>query len=249
MKTSGNTVLITGGATGLGLGLAKAFKESGNEVIICGRRESRLKEAAALVPGIHTFVCDISSAEARTNLAAWTNENFPGLNILINNAGVQKSLNLEEPAEVNRRASEEIEINFTAPIHLASLFIPLLSGHKDAAIINITSGLAFAPLAMYPVYCATKAALHSFSMSLRHRLSKTSVKVFEIAPPLVQTELKVPGDNGHPEMNAHGITVQAFLDEAMEAIKNDKFEYAVGQAENMRQKRDEMFPVMNPPMK
>lgn len=249
MKTSGNTVLITGGATGLGLGLAKAFKDAGNEVIICGRRENRLKEAVALVPGIHTFMCDVSSAEARTNLAGWASEHFPGLNILVNNAGVQKSLNLDDPADVNRRTSEEIEINLTAPIHLSSLFIPLLSKQEDAAIINITSGLAFAPLAMYPVYCATKAALHSFSMSLRHRLSKTSIKVFEIAPPLVQTELKIPDDNGHPEMNAHGITVQAFLDEAMNAIKNDIYEYAVGQAENMRQKRDEMFPVMNPPLK
>jgi uncharacterized oxidoreductase len=249
MKTSGNTILITGGATGLGLGLAKAFKDAGNEVIICGRRENRLNEAAALVPGIHTFICDVASADGRTNLAEWAYRHFPGLNILINNAGVQKSLNLDDPADVNRRASEEIEINLTAPIHLSSLFIPLLSKQKDAAIINITSGLAFAPLAMYPVYCATKAALHSFSMSLRHRLSKTIVKVFEIAPPLVQTELKVPADNGHPEMNAHGITVQAFSDEAMEAFKNDKYEYAVGQAENMRQKRDELFPVMNPPLK
>ena len=249
MQTSGNTVLITGGATGIGLGLAKAFKDAGNEVIICGRRESRLNEAEKQVPGIHTVVCNVAMGEERTNLAEWAYKNFPEVNILINNAGVQKSINFDDPLDVNRRASEETEINFIAPVHLASLFIPLLSNKKEAAIINITSGLAFAPLAMYPVYCATKAAVHSFSLSLRHRLSGTSIKVFELAPPLVQTELKEPADNGFPQMNANGIPVQTFIDEAMDAIKNNKFEHAVGMAENMRTKREELFPVMNPPAK
>lgn len=247
MKLSSNTVLITGGATGIGFAFAKAFKEAGSEVIICGRRENRLKEAAAKLPGIQTVVCDVASAEQRINLAEWTFANYPELNILINNAGVQKSLNLDDPMDVNRRANEEVQINFVAPVHLSSLFIPLLKNKNNAAIINVSSGLAFAPLAMYPVYSATKAAIHSFSLSLRHRLMPTGIKVFEIAPPLVQTELKEPADNGFPQMNANGIPIESFIVEAMAALTGDKYEHAVGIAENMRQKREELFPVMNAP--
>jgi uncharacterized oxidoreductase len=249
MKTSNNTILITGGATGIGFALAKAFLEAGNNVIICGRRENRLKEAQAKLPKLHIKVCDVSKESDRENLLNWAQENFPGLNILVNNAGVQKSINLEDAKDVYRRSKEEIGINLIAPIHLSSLFIPLLSKHESSAIINITSGLAFSPLAIYPVYCATKAAMHSFSMSLRYRLAKTSVRVFEVAPPLVQTELKVPADNGHPEMNAYGITTDLVTEETLKALSEDNYEIAIGQAAGMREKRDGLFAILNPPGK
>src|SRR4030043_153574 len=189
MKTKGNTILITGGATGIGFSLAEAFVTADNEVIICGRRENRLKEAKNKLPRIHTRVCDLSKEKERKSLFEWVSSNFSNTNILINNAGIQRMIDFKSGTHDLFDGEDEIEINLKASVHLSAYFIPLLSKHKEAAIINVSSGLAFIPIAAMPIYCATKAAIHSFSLSLRHQLRDTSIKVFEIIPPIVDTEI------------------------------------------------------------
>jgi uncharacterized oxidoreductase len=243
MKTSDNTILITGGATGIGLALAEQFIKLGNEVIICGRRENKLREAVQQLPGMHFMVCDLSESGNRKKLADWAAKNFPGLNILINNAGIQSYLDLKASLNIDI-VKQECEINFIAPVHLSNLFFEQLKKQDNPAIINITSGLAFAPLSLMPVYCATKAAMHSFSLTLRHQLSKTNIKVFEIAPPTVDTELD-KGERDKRGRTDRGIKPEEFAVQAIEAIKNDTYEAAIGSANNLRLKREELFNMMN----
>lgn len=163
--------------------------------------------------------------------------------MLINNAGVQLHTNLTQPVDVKQIALET-ETNFVAPIHLASLFAQHLSSKPEAAIINVSSGLAFAPLAFMPVYCATKAAIHSLSLSLRHQLKNTSVKVFEVIPPSVDTEL---GHHNREDKNqSHGgMPVTEFVAAALKGMEKDEYETAVGQAIGLRAKREELFGMMN----
>lgn len=243
MKLSGNTILITGGATGIGYALAKQFIGLGNKVVICGRRELKLKEAKEQFPEIITSVCDLEVEAERVGLARWISENYPELNVLINNAGVQNGLSILSDINIEK-IHQEIEINFVAPVHLSNLFVPILKKSENASIINITSGLAFTPLAFLPVYCATKAAVHSVSLSLRHLLAKTSVRVFEIAPPIVDTELD-KGARANRGQENYGITSDECAVLIIEALKNDVFETGIGQAENLRLKREEMFPMIN----
>jgi Short-chain dehydrogenase involved in D-alanine esterification of lipoteichoic acid and wall teichoic acid (D-alanine transfer protein) len=225
MKTSGNTVLITGGATGIGLALVDYLLKEGNEVIICGRRAERLKEAQQKFPAIHTRVADVASELGREELINWVISKFPSFNVLINNAGIQQLLFLKKP---NSTAAiyNEVATNLIAPIHLTNLAIPYLSRQKEAAIVNVTSGLAFVPLVIAPVYCATKAALHSFCLSSRHQLRDTSVKVFEIIPPIVETELG--HDNSRKERDVRGIQPSEVAVETMKALENDQFEVPIG---------------------
>ncbi len=243
MKTTGNTILITGGTSGIGRGFAEEFFQRNNTVIVCGRREERLQEIQQQFPGIITTMCDVSIVEEREALFQWAVETFPELNILINNAGIQLPCDMTREVDIDK-VTQEIEINLTAPIHLASLFAEQFAGRDEAAVINISSGLAFVPIAFMPVYCATKAALHSITMSLRHQLKDTSVKVFEIIPPSVDTEL------GHQrradKSQSHGgMPAREFIDEAMDAIEQNEFEIAVGQAVNLREKGEDLFKRLN----
>jgi uncharacterized oxidoreductase len=233
MRTAGNTILITGGATGIGFSLAEAFDIAGNEVIICGRRENRLKEAKNRLPRIHTRVCDLSKEKERKSLCDWVSSNFSNTNILINNAGIQRMVDFKKGARDLFSGEDEIEINLKASVHLSAYFIPLLSKHKEAAIINISSGLAFIPIAAAPIYCATKAAIHSFSLSLRHQLRDTSVRVFEIIPPMVDTELD-KGAREEREQEDRGIPPTEVAKATIKALENDEFEVAVGMAQNLR---------------
>ncbi len=243
MKTTGNTILITGGTSGIGRGFAEEFVQRGNTVIICGRREERLQEIQQHFPGVITSMCDISIVEEREALFQWAVETFPGLNILINNAGIQLPCDMTKEVDIDK-VSREIEVNLTAPIHLASLFAEHFTEKDESAVINISSGLAFVPIAYMPVYCATKAALHSITMSLRHQLRDTSVKVFEIIPPSVDTEL---GHQRRTDKNqSHGgMPAKEFIDGAMDAIERDEFEAPVGQAVNLREKGESLFSVIN----
>lgn len=243
MQTTNNTILITGGSAGIGLGFAEEFLKLGNKIIICGRREDRLNKVKEKHPEIITRKCHVSVAQQREQLFSWIKENHPDINILINNAGVQLNTQIAVPLDM-QRVSSEIDTNLIAPLHLSSLFIELLKTKNESAIINITSGLAFAPLASMPVYCATKAALHSISLSLRHQLKKTSIKVFEIAPPGVDTELGHDGRADKTQTHG-GITVAEFLKEAMPAIAGDIYEVAVGKAKGLRIKREDVFDIMN----
>ena len=184
MKTNGNTMLITGGATGIGFALAEKFVGLGNEVIICGRRQAMLDEAKRRLPSVNTTRCDVSNEEDCEALYEWVSANFNGINMLVNNASIRR-IDFRNGVDNLLKDNEEIDINLKAPLYLSARFIPLLSKKGEAAIVNVSSGLGFVPLAMFPVYCATKAAIHSFSMSLRHQLKGTSVKVFELVPPTV----------------------------------------------------------------
>lgn len=243
MNISGNTVLITGGTSGLGKAFAEEFIKGGSTVIICGRRKDRLAEMEKKHPGIVTRVCDVASSAQREDLCKWAVDNYSSLNVLINNAGIQLATDLTKPLDLDKVRSE-VETNFFAYIHLTSLLAPHLKTKQEAAIINISSGLAFAPIAFMPVYCATKAAVHSVTLSLRHQLKDTSVKVFEIAPPSTDTELGYQR-RSDPSQSHGGLPIHEFITEAMEAIKNDVLEAAVGDAKGIRAKPEEVFKMMN----
>ncbi len=243
MQLTDNTILITGGTSGLGLAFAEEFLRLGNTVIICGRRADRLAALAKLHPGLITYVADVSKAEERVALSAAITAAFPKLNVLINNAGVQYYNNIVSDFDP-MKAEHEIATNLTAPLHLVALFTDQLKAQPRSALINITSGLAYVPISFMPVYCATKAALRSATLSLRHQLRDTSVKVFEVAPPAVDTELGY--QNRSDKSQSHGgIPIAEFLQEAMAGLAAGNFETRVGGAKRMAAAPEEMFGVLN----
>ncbi|MEO6952070.1 MAG: SDR family NAD(P)-dependent oxidoreductase [Polyangia bacterium] len=211
MQTSGNTILVTGGSSGIGLGLARAFIEAGNEVVVCGRRKEALDEVKKNLPAVHVLVADTGSAIDRERLFKEVTERFPALNVLVNNAGIQRKVDFKKREPWADTASE-IAINLEGPMHLSMLFIPHLGKQTRSLIANVSSGLAFVPIAAMPVYCATKAALHSFTMSLRQQLAKTPIEVVEIIPPAVRTNLGGSHDFGTP-LDEYVASVMAQLGE------------------------------------
>lgn len=232
MKTKDNTILITGGATGIGFSLAEALVKAGNRVIVCGRREDKLTEARDKLPQIAIRVCDVSDEKDRESLFNWIKDNYDDLNVLINNAGIQRALNLKKGTPDLFVRENEIETNLVAPIHLSAYFIPLLLKKREAAIINVSSGLGFVPIASMPVYCATKAALHSFTQSLRYQLQDTSIKVFEIVPPMVDTELG-KGTTGEGDHKFRGISPSEVAAATLTAMANNEYEIVVGDAKRL----------------
>jgi uncharacterized oxidoreductase len=233
MKITGNTILITGGATGIGFALAEAFLEAGNEVVICGRREDKLFEAQNKLPEIRIRVCDVAQESQRRELFDWSIANFKTLNVLVNNAGIQREADFRQGVK-GLSADSEIDINLAAPIHLSALFIPHLMTQPQAAILNISSGLGFIPLAIVPIYCATKAGLHSFSLTLRHQLRDISIRVFEIIPPTVDTELD-QGARDRRGQTYRGIPPEEVATAALQALQEDEFEKPVSQAQGLWQ--------------
>ncbi len=232
MKIKGNTILITGGASGIGFALAEALVKAGNKVLICGRRQAKLEEAKAKLPSLETRVCDISKEKDRETLFKWAKDNFDDLNILVNNAGIQRMIDLKTGPKIRFNGEDEIRTNLLAPIRLSEYFIPLLLKQKTAAIINVTSGLGFVPIATMPVYCATKAAVHLFSVSLRYQLKDTPVKVFEIIPPGVDTDLgKDQGLEG--DQTYIGIPAAKLAKAVLPAIAQDQYEIPVGEAKDL----------------
>ena len=218
MKLANNKILITGGASGIGLGLAERFINEGNTVIICGRRESVLKEVAERFPTVITKACDLSVETERTKLFNWVAEHHSDLNVLVNNAGIQQWMNVSD-ADFFQRAKQEIATNIEAPLHLTSLFLNLRS---LTTIMNVTSGLAFMPLAKVPVYSATKAFFRSFSLSLRHQLKAKNIEVVEIIPPALNTDLGGIGlHNGLP-------AVSDFVTTIFEQLKEGRTELTFG---------------------
>jgi len=212
MKIENNTILITGGSNGIGLALAERFLRRGNEVIICGRRQSALDAAKSRLPRLHARRCDVGDEAQRLDLFRWTTEHFPKLNVLINNAGIQQRMNLAGADW--QRCRHELAINLDAPIHLSALFVPHLKTRRDAAIINVTSGLAFMPSVWAPVYGATKAAMHSFTFSLRQQLAAdTGIEVLEIIPPAVNTDL------GGAGLHTFGEPLDAFADAIFQGLE------------------------------
>jgi uncharacterized oxidoreductase len=243
MQLSGNTVLITGGTSGIGAAFAEKFLQAGSKVIITGRREERLKKIQEDYPEMIVKTSDVADEKQREDLARWIMENHPGTNILINNAGVQLLTDLKKPVDLHR-IRQETETNFIAPVHLTSIFAQHLAAKQNAAIVNISSGLAFVPIAIMPVYCATKAAIHSLTLSLRHQLRNTGIKVFEIIPPAVDTELG--SDRREDKTQSHGgMPVHEFIEQAMHALETDNLEAAIGNANHSREKREALFAAMN----
>lgn len=240
MQTSGNTIFITGGAVGIGLALAEAFLRTGNTVIICGRRADKLAKAKDRLPELHTIVADITQPSEREQLLVTLQRDFPHVNVLVNNAGIQRFLDLTSGPHVFDAGHSEIETNLVAPLHLSTLFVPLFKQQPQAAIINVTSGLGFTPLAIFPVYCATKAGLHALSLSLRYQLRETSVRVFEVIPPIVNTELK-----GDQQPDPRGIPASVVADETVKALGSDQYEVAIGMAAMLRTKREDAFAMIN----
>ena len=236
-------MLITGGGSGIGLALAEALLQRRNEVIVCGRRRERLQAAKKRLPEIHIRVCDVSSAQSRRALVDWLASDFKGLNLLVNNAGIQRSVDFLKGPRDLEDADEEIATNLTAPIHLSALLIPHLRRKKEAAIVNISSGLAFTPLAAVPVYCATKAAVHSLSLSLRHQLRDTSVQIFEVAPPMVSTELSK--SRKRPEETEDTISPEAVAVGILDSLERNDHEVALGTAAGLRAQREALFSATN----
>ena len=240
MKLSGNKILITGGATGIGSGLMQRFVQENNTVIICGRRESTLKEATQKFPSVITRVCDLSIAGERENLFNWIAKEHNDLNVLVNNAGIQQWMSITND-DFFQRAKDEIAINIEAPLHLISLFLDLKALNT---VINVTSGLAFAPLAKVPVYCASKAFLHSFSLSLRYMLSSKNIEVIELIPPALNTDLG--GKGIHDEFPP----VEGFIESTFEQLKAGKSAISWGFSEAMLKAGPEelqkAFSRMNP---
>lgn len=225
MNLSGNTILITGGASGIGLAFAENFMKAGNKVIIVGRRENKLAEAKEKFPELHTRVCDVSVEEERIQLIDWVTETFPDLNMIVNNAGIQQRVNLLNEKKEWSYYQNEITINVEAPIHLSMLLIPHFLKQKQATILNVTSGLAIQPGVWVPIYSATKAAMHSFTVTLRQQLENTNVEVIEVLPPAVNTDL------GGAGLHTFGAPLNDFINAIFEGLKNEQLEIGYGGTE------------------
>ncbi|WMW25043.1 SDR family NAD(P)-dependent oxidoreductase [Methanolobus sediminis] len=231
MKMNGNTILITGGATGIGLALAEAFVQAGNKVIICARTEENLKQAKEKLPQLHIRKCDVSKEEDCEALYAWVTANFKDMNVLINNAGIQRMIDFRKGTEdlIRHRmedGEDEIDANLKSLVYMTALFTPHLMKQKEAAIMNVSSGLVFYPMPAVPIYCATKAAVHTLSILLRQQLEGTSVKVFELIPPMVDTNL----DKGARKARGQtyfGITTAELVQPTMKAFESDEYEIRV----------------------
>lgn len=185
MKLKDNKILITGGGSGIGLGLTERFIKEGNEVIICGRRNDVLENVSERFPSVITKRCDLSLENQRIELFEWIQSEHKDLNTLVNNAGIQNWMNISDVG-FYERSKREIEINTVAPLHLTTLF---LKSKSLNTFINVTSALSFVPLASTPTYCSTKAFFHSFTVSLRHLLKTKNIEVIEIIPPGLNTDL------------------------------------------------------------
>jgi uncharacterized oxidoreductase len=239
MKLSNNKILVTGGASGIGLGFTERFIQDGNTVIICGRRESVLKEAADKLPGVITRVCDLASEADRIALYEWIATEHPDLNVLVNNAGIQNWVNVTDE-DFYEKTKAELVTNIEAPLHLISLFIKL-SGLTT--IINVTSGLAFVPFSKVPIYSATKAFFRSFTMSLRHLL-RADIEVIEAIPPALNTDLGGLGlHTAHPP-------VSDFIESIFQQLKDGKSELTFGttatRANASAEELRNYFNMMNP---
>lgn len=228
MKTTASTILITGGSAGIGLEMARQLTALGNKVIITGRDEVRLNKAAAELGNVIAIPFDVSNAQNVESLVNRIKTEFPDLNVLINNAG---RADIHHLADGNERAydiaASEMETNYLSVVRLTEKLLPVLRSQEESAVINVSSIVGFVPTQHLPTYSATKAALHSYTKSLRLALKETSVKVFELMPPLVNTELSaaIGGENG--------IMPSVLVADLIDALGSDRFEIRTGQTEDI----------------
>ena len=220
MKLSGRTVLVTGGTSGIGLGIAEAFHGCGSRVIVCGRNRRRLSEVEEKLPGITAMPCDVGDGLQRKNLAAESLRRFPHLDILVNNAGIQRYVDLKKGYDEFKSGEDEIAINFVSAVELTALFINHLMSMPSAAVINVSSGLGFMPMLSTPIYSATKAAIHTYTLVLRQQLRDTLVKVIEIVPPMVDTGLNRAGRVA-ALLKFRGISLSEYIPSIIRGLEND----------------------------
>jgi uncharacterized oxidoreductase len=227
MKLKSDTILITGGTSGIGLEMAKQLISLGNTVIVTGRDISKLKLTKKELPSVHIYQSDVSDSQAIGELYSKVTADFPKLNILINNAGIMRAVDFND-TEYDKICSE-IDINLSGPIRMVQQFLPHLKKQPEAAIVNVSSGLAFITFPKTPVYSAAKAGLHTYTKTLRLQLKNTSVKVFELAPPKTSAPL-FNRDNPSGEKNNRMPTmdVPKVVTVAIGSIKRDKFEILPG---------------------
>ena len=222
MKLMDNTVLVTGGGSGIGLAFAEAFLELGNRVIVCGRNRVKLEAVKHRHAALTVLPCDLTDPHSRAGLVEIIKEKFSDLNILINNAGIQHAYRFADGEDHGAKIDEEIAANFTSHVRLTDALLPLLLNKPQAALVNISSALSRVPKESAPVYCATKAGIHVFSQALRYQLEKTSVKVFEVVPALVDTAMTAGRGRGK-------ISPKAVAQEAIQGLRRDRYYIRVGQ--------------------
>ncbi len=226
MKLTKKTILITGGTSGIGFELAKQLLTRGNEVIVTGREQDRLDQAKRSLSGLHTLMSDVSDPQAIAALYSRVIASFPSLNVLINNAGIMRNLSLNQDRSLED-VTREIDINLSGPVRMVQQFLPHLITMRDALIVNVSSGLAFVPMPASPVYCATKAALHSYTQSLRAQLQGSGVTVVELAPPGTETPL-LRREFAAEMKGQKGMDVTALVSKAIAGIEGGNVEVRPG---------------------
>lgn len=220
MKLSNRTVLVTGGTSGIGLGIAEAFHNAGSKVIVCGRDKKKLSSVEENLQGITALQFDVGDARQREILAEEVLRRFPDLDILVNNAGIQRYIDLKKGYEELKSGEDEIAANLVSTVELTALFIGHLLKRPSAAIINVSSMLGLMPMLSTPLYSATKAAIHSYSLVLRQQLKETSVKVIEIMPTMVDTGLNKKGRNS-ANLKFRGISLVEYIPTVIKGLEND----------------------------
>jgi uncharacterized oxidoreductase len=228
MKLSGNTILITGGTSGIGYELAAQFIDRGNTIIITGRDPDMLEKARRALPGIHVFQSDVSDPKAIPLLHAVVINSFPALNVLINNAGIMRKIDLLDKGNGLEDITREIETNLNGTVQMVTHFLPHLTTKKSAAIVNVSSGLAFVPLPIAPIYCAAKAGVHSFTQSLRVQLQNTNIRVFELAPPMTRTPLFTRDIHTGDLKGVHMMDVSTMVGKTIHGLERNDFEIRPG---------------------
>ncbi|MEH2169608.1 MAG: SDR family NAD(P)-dependent oxidoreductase [Nostoc sp.] len=223
MKTNGNTVLITGGSSGVGLAIAKAFLNLNNQAIICGRNQQKLAQASQTCPGLHTFVCDITKPNEVREMFTAIRSQFGNLNILINNAGTIRFYDFIHDEDAFINGEQEIQTNLLGTLSVTKAALPLLLKTEESAIVTISSIVALVPSPKMLIYSSTKAALHSFSCSLRQQLQQTSVKVFEVMPPFVDTEAV-------KQINTSKVSPTEVAEALIKGLRTNNYEIRIGPA-------------------
>ena len=228
MKLDKKTALVTGGGSGIGLAISAALLESGVKVIICGRNTTKLEKAKQQYPALEIKECDITNAEQIRALLGEVEHKYGGIDLLINNAGLLEQVDYRNPIDSFEMHEYEVNVDFTGPLRMIHYFLPMLKNRKESAVVNVTSGLAFVPLSLAPVYCASKAGLHSWTRSFRYQMTNTPVKVFELMPPLVETDM-VSDFKGQTMMQPDVVAR-----DLIKALLADKFEITPGQASQLK---------------